>query len=134
MAGYLYIVGKFLDPRKETPVSSVTRDDCLSWLREGNRSPSTFNSYLASLHTFFKWCVDAGKIRKAPTATIERIDKRRMPNHDQSPVILNPSQVARLLKATLEKQPGLIPYVTIGLFGGLRPDSEASRLNELFSV
>jgi integrase len=128
MEGYRYIVGKFLDPRKDVPVSSVTRDDCMNWLTDGNRSPSTFNSYLASLHTFFKWCADTGKIKKAPTATIEKINKRRMPNHDQAPVFLSLIQVGRLLKATLEKQPGLIPYVTVGLFGGLRPDSEASKL------
>src|SRR5581483_9282 len=34
-----------------------------------------------------------------------------------------------LLRATLERDSGLVPYVAVGLFGGLRPEREAGKLS-----
>jgi hypothetical protein len=74
------------------------------------------------------WCETTGKITKVHTSTIRKIDKRQMPNADQSPIILNLVQTGRLLKAALDKDPGLIPYIAAGLFDGLRPNCEANKL------
>jgi integrase len=72
--------------------------------------------------------VDTKKIIESPTATIRKIKRERLPSFDKPPVTLTLLQTAKLLQATLQLEPGLIPYVAAGLFGGLRPDKEAARL------
>ena len=128
MSGYTSNVGRFVTERATAPLVSITRDEVSAWLANPEWSPNTYNSYLTSLNTFFKWCADTGKIVKAPTATLKKIKRSAMPNHDQSPVILDADKAKRLLRATMTRDPGLLPYVVTGLFGGLRPESEAEKL------
>ena len=67
---------------------------------------------------------------KSPTATIQLIDESRMPDLDTPPLILNVAQCEALLRATLERDRGLVPYIATGLFAGLRPNREAAGLLE----
>jgi hypothetical protein len=81
-----------------------------------------------SLATFFRWAVHVGHIVKAPTDSIDPIDEMRMPDLDEPPAILSVSQCRETLQAALRIDPGLVPYVAVGLFAGLRPDREAAKL------
>lgn len=128
MRAYKSNVGRFIANREDALILNVKREDVLRWLTRPDWGPSTFNTYLTSLNSFFLWCVKTKKLKESPSATIRKIKKERMPSFDKPPVILSLLQTARLLKAALDLDPGLIPYIVVGLFGGLRPEKEAGRL------
>lgn len=127
-------VGRFVAARENAAVHTITRDDVMHWLQQpstahdGPFAPRTFNTYLTSLNTFFKWCATVGYITKAPTTSIPKIREKQMPDLDEPPVILSVDQVTRLLNAAMTTDRALIPYVAVGLFAGLRPEREARRL------
>lgn len=121
-------VGRFVTARPGRTLRSITREEVLKWLQREEWGPRTFNTYLASLNTFFRWCVKIKFLKESPAATIEKIDERRMPDLDEPPVILRVSQARRLLEVTWQLDRGLIPYVAVGLFAGLRPEREAGKL------
>ena len=123
-------VGRFIAGREGLLLRVVSREDVLSWLARDEWGPRTFNSYLISLKTFFNWCVNLGYILKSPTAAIQLIDESRMPDLDVPPVVLSVAQSEALLRATLERDRGLVPYIATGLFAGLRPNREAAGLLE----
>jgi len=51
------------------------------------------------------------------------------PKRDEcEPCVFAPDEVARLLSVSTEKDPKLLPYLTLGLFSGIRPE-EIMRLN-----
>lgn len=119
-------VGRFLKGRESSRLSDITRADVLEWLRNDHWGPRTFNTYRTSLHSFFLWSKKLGYLAEAPTATIDPIDERRMGDMDEPPAILSLRQSAALLAATLKVDKALVPYVTAGLFAGLRPEKEAA--------
>ena len=57
-------------------------------------------------------------ITKNPCQNIEITVERKLPS------ILSVDEVTRLITTTLKHDPELIPYLTVGIFGGLRPSSE----------
>lgn len=121
-------VGRFISGREAQKLSAVTRADVLEWAQNPEWGPRTFNSYLTSVKTFFRWAVAAEHLPKSPAATIGKIGARQMPDLDVAPHILTNDQVARLLAVTLETDKGLVPYVATCVFAGLRPEREAGRL------
>jgi hypothetical protein len=121
-------VGRFVKGRELRPLRSIARDEVFSYLSRPEWGPRTFNTYLTSLNTFFIWCVNVELLMKSPSATINKIPERRMPDLDVAPAIIDLGQSETLLRATLQTDPGLIRYVAVGLFGGLRPEREAGKL------
>jgi integrase len=121
-------VGRFIQGRGKAALQSVTRDEVLTWLQRPAFAPRTFNTYRTSLGTFFRWCVDTDRLSKSPTAKIKAIDERQMPDLDVPPTILSVDQTKRLLKTALEIDKGLVVYIALGLFAGLRPEREAAQL------
>jgi integrase len=128
MRAYKSNVGRFVASREGVQLLTIKREEVLNWLTRPDWGPSTFNTYLTSLNSFFLWCVKTKKIKESPSATIRKIKRERMPSFDKPPVVLSLLQTARLLKAALDLDPGLIPYIVVGLFGGLRPEKESGRL------
>jgi integrase len=125
---YKHGLGRFVSGRETLPVAAVTHADVSEWLANPAWSPASFNAHLSGLHIFFEWCRKRKLIHESPTATIERIPKRRMPGQDDPPAILSVSQCRSLLVATRSNDAGLIPFVACGLFAGLRPEREAAML------
>jgi hypothetical protein len=121
-------VGRFVSGREAAGLGSIRRDDLQTWLQRPDWSPRTFNSYLTSLATFFRWAVAADLLSKSPAASLRKISFRQMPDIDEAPAVLSVAQCRSLLEATLNKDPGLAPYVAVCLFGGLRPEREAGGL------
>jgi integrase len=121
-------VGRFVDTRKLLPIARICRDDIVKWLLRPVWGPRTYNSYLTSIKTFFNWCVSAELMMKSPAASLNKIGKKQMPDLDEPPAVLHLEQCRRLLQAALISDPGLIPYVAVGIFGGLRPMKEAGKL------
>lgn len=121
-------VGRFVSGREQAGLGSIRRDDLQTWLQRPDWSPRTFNTYLTSLATFFRWAVAADLLAKSPAASLHKIGFRQMPDIDEAPAILSVAQCASLLEATLRLDPGLAAYVSVCLFGGLRPEREAGAL------
>jgi len=122
------IVGQFIQPRSATFVSTITRQDILDFLRP--YKDESFNTYRNGLSVFFNWCVSPMKFaEESPVASIPTIDRRRMAHADTPPGVLPYDACKALLKATLEHDPGLIRYVAVCLFAGLRPEREAVELH-----
>lgn len=121
-------VGRFVDKYGTRQLRSIDRADALDFLKPYEKSPRTWNSYLTSLKTFFRYSVTLGHLAQSPLATISKIDERRMDDLDKEPAILSFDQCKTLLKATLDNHKELAPYVALCLFGGLRPEREAGRI------
>jgi integrase len=126
LSAYRSNVGRFVRGRAALPVAQVSRDMVLAWLAPF--ADNTFNSYLTSLNTFFIWCAQLGWLAKAPTATIKKIERRRMENAGAAPRIFTFDELKRLLAVTVALDPGLIRYVAVCTFAGLRPEREAAHL------
>lgn len=127
MAALKSNVGRFVSGREEIFVHAVKRDDVMDFLKP--YTDATFNSYLTSLNTFFLWCVKVEIIFKSPAEKISKIPKRRFENADVAPKTFTFDELKSLLKSTLETDPGLIRYVAVCNFAGLRPEKEAAKLS-----
>ena len=93
------------------------------WFRKCGWKRSTIDGVLAKIGLFFNWCVREKYISANPTKGVMR------PRRDESePCIFSPYEVARLLSVSCYKDPKLLPYLTLGLFAGVRPE-ETMRLN-----
>ena len=119
--------GAFIRGREGVMVSDVTREQVAEWLANPEWGPRTFNARCAGLRIFFNWCCQRQYISVSPVAGVERIPERRMPDLDTAPAILTVDQCQALLRATLTRDKGMVPYVALALFAGLRPEREAAR-------
>lgn len=120
-------VGRFVKTCSGRNLVEVKHSDVMAWL-EG-RKGRTFNSYLTSLNTFFRWCVKMKLLKENPAGTIDKINTRRMADLDEPPAVLTLDQCKRLLVATLKHDKGLVRYVSTCLLAGLRPEREAAKLD-----
>ncbi|MFZ3377355.1 MAG: tyrosine-type recombinase/integrase [Chthoniobacterales bacterium] len=94
---------KFLDHLNSRPVSEQTKKNIRS-----------------SFSKFVNWCVDRGHIDRSPLTRASKIKVKR-----GDVQILSVDEAAQLLAAARGE---MIPYVSIGLFAGLRP-TEIQRLD-----
>jgi len=127
LAGIRTVVGRFVKPRAAQFVTQVTRQNVVDFLKP--YTDITFNAYRRYLHMFFKWCVKLHFGDENPVATVEKIDRRRLAGYDKAPGVLHYDDCQTLLKATLETDPGLLRYIAVCLFAGLRPRREAAELH-----
>jgi site-specific recombinase XerD len=109
---YLRTIGERFGNR---PISEVRSGEIEEWLAESDWSKRTRNNYVSTLSTLFIFASDRDYCLGNPAEKIPRaiLD-------DSASGILTVEQVAKLLKATREEDPGMLAYVAIGLFAGLR--------------
>lgn len=106
-------------------VSEMTPDfveDFLSKLKVGAEGKDT---YRRAISRFCSWCIERPRRWLVTNPCREvKIQKGEKP----APAVLSIKDCKALLKAAVKHEKGiLVPYVAVGLFGGLRP-FEASRL------
>ena len=123
---YRSTIGRFIEVAgRGRAIGTVTRDDVLSWVNLFEQ-PSTRNSYLTSIKSFFRWAHERAEIIASdPAAKVDKIGKRQIPK--VAPCILTAEMVQRLLDAATRLAPDLVPVLALGLFAGARPD-EALKL------
>ena len=93
------------------------------WFRNRGWKRSTVDGVIAKIGPFFTWCLRENYITTNPVKSVMR------PKRDEcEPCVFAPDEVARLLSVSTEKDPKLLPYLTLGLFSGIRPE-EIMRLN-----
>lgn len=98
------------------PIAHITVAVLEEWLRSKKFTMVTRRSVMRHLGAFFQWAVKRRFMAENPVMIME------VPRLDKKPITyLTPKEVEQLLRATVKKDPELIPYVAIGLFAGLRP-------------
>ena len=97
------------------PISEVRSGEIEEWLVESEWSKRTRNNYVSTLSTLFIFASDRDYCLGNPAEKIPRaiLD-------DSAPGILTVEEVAKLPKVTRDEDPGMLAYVAIGLFAGLR--------------
>jgi len=128
-------VGRFVRTCAGRKMTALCHQDVTDWLEQFHPTshptshPRTYNAYLTSLNTFFRWCIRKKFLSESPAASVLKINERRIADMDQEPHVLTGEQCKALLVATRATDAGLLPYVGLCLFAGLRPEREAAKLN-----
>ena len=105
----------------ETPVGAVTAAHISQAV--GYRIGRARNNIIRHLATFFRWAIRAGACGSNPALAVPRARVSEPPRG-----ILTVAQAEALLRRAEKERPGLIPYLALGLFGGIRP-AELLRLD-----
>jgi len=106
----------FAAGREKTDVQDLTTQGIENWLNEQRYGSTSRHNYLTSLTVLLNFAMKREYLLSNPAAAIDR------PFSDQGmPCIFSPSEVRALLDAAIEKRPAMLPYLTIGLFAGIRP-------------
>ena len=106
-----------------TPCREVTSTMMEEWFAKRNWKRSTIDGVIAKVGPFFTWCVREGYCEGNPCKAVKR------PRADQDPPrIFTPQEAEKLLQAAFKDDKGLIPFLAIGLFAGIRP-MEIQRLS-----
>ncbi len=110
-------VGAFINGHRDKQVNEVTDQELQSFLHKPALSAVSVNTYRRALLGFFNWCKKQNYRLDNPVEKIEiiKVDQKL-------PEIFSLKQVTQLINEAAKIEEGtLIPYITIGLFAGLRP-------------
>ena len=102
----------------------VSSSQLEEWFHTRNWKRSTIDGVLAKIGPFFSWCIRENYSENNPCKAVKR------PRSDDSPPsIFTPHESRKLLLTAFKTDPGMIPYLAIGLFAGVRP-LEIQRLQQ----
>ena len=102
----------------------VSSSQLEEWFHTRNWKRSTIDGVLAKIGPFFSWCIRENYCENNPCKAVKR------PRSDDSPPsIFTPPEAQKLLLTAFKTDPGMIPYLAIGLFAGVRP-LEIQRLQQ----
>jgi len=106
----------------DTSVAAVDWKQCDQWLSQGGWSGQTLKNYQTILHTLFEDCVKKRARASNPVAALSSpsVELKR-------PLVLNVAQCEALLCLTMQGDCGLLTYLALALFCGVRP-AEIGRL------
>jgi integrase len=111
----------FARAREDKLADGVTPAEIEEWLHGHNWKPATKQGYLKDLRTLFSFALRKGYVTSNPALAVE------MPqSENKAPGILTVSECRALMERVI-RDPGMIPYFALCLFGGIRP-SEVRRL------
>lgn len=106
-------------------ISAVTAGDVEGYIASVRGSPRTKNNVTATLKTLFTWAQRHGHLRADRPPVTDALSKMRLAN--PTPEIFTPAEMAKLLAAARDHEPGMLPFLAIGGFAGLR-SAEIARL------
>jgi integrase len=105
---------------QQTPVHEIAADQIDVWLRRLEGGPVNRNNYRRLLSVLFSFAVKRRYALKNPVADVEVANVEVI-----KPGILTAEEARALLEAAT---PDFVPVIALGLFAGLRPESEIWRL------
>jgi integrase len=108
---------------RDLEIGKVEASHIEQWLMSNGWSARTRKGYLTDLRTLFSFALKRHYCISNPALAVEAPILE-----DRPPGILNVAQVQILLAHALERDPALIPFIAVQVFGGLRP-IEAERLD-----
>ena len=88
------------------------------WFQSRNWKRSTVDGVIAKkIGPFFSWCIREFFLLENPVKSIV------LPKHKEVMIcIFTPSEVERLMCTAQKHDPGMITYLALGIFAGIRPD------------
>tara|TARA_R100001126_G_scaffold73058_1_gene42704 strand:- start:1027 stop:2214 length:1188 start_codon:yes stop_codon:yes gene_type:complete len=105
---------------EDLPLRQYTRDDIMEFCQAGELSTSSRHGNLTRLGTFFNWAMRRGYVFSNPCKKIKKkADLGVVP--PRSITFFKYDEVERLMNTALETDPGMIPYLTLAIFCGIRP-------------
>lgn len=104
----------FAKGREDLPVSRVTTADLDRWFAERAEKPLTRASNIGRLRSLFSFCRRREWLLKNPCDGLEAVRLDTTP-----PRVLTPAEVRTLFDACPKQ---LLPYLTLAVFAGIRPD------------
>lgn len=103
---------------KDCLIHEITQKQVDDWIFGRELAMWTRRGYLTSLKTFFDWCKRQLYCIESPCHGIERVELQ-----NKAPGILTVKQCGALLEAAKKPEhKQLIPYLTLALFCGIRPE------------
>ncbi len=103
----------------------LTSRDVQAWITANDWQPKTRRNYLGDVSAMFEWAMLPTQrfARMNPCTGIEREPKKRR----GKTASLSTEQAEQLLRAAHAKEDWrILAYLTVSLFGGLRPEAEAA--------
>ena len=117
-SGKKSVLAQFCSAFGEIPASRVRLEDVEDYL---DKIPHTItrNNHIRILRTFFKWA--AGRknrfVRQSPLISLQT-----EPEESSLPVFIPLEKVRALFDAAVRTDSGMIPFLALGFFAGIRPD------------
>jgi integrase len=123
VADYKFVFNRFNRSYGERMAHDVHAQDVEHWLDGNTKSLATRRIYMKFLNTLFAYALKRGYVAMNPMEGLEMPQVLLKP-----PAIFTVEQAISLLQAVVERpELELLPYISIGLFAGLRP-TEMTRL------
>ena len=99
-------------------VAEISRDDIEDCLKDA--APTYRNAMLREIRSVLNWCMSGARkwLTENPANDCEFAAVER----SKEVQIYTPSEIKKLMRATVEKHPDLVPAVAIMTFAGVRPD------------
>lgn len=115
-------VGRFAEAYPTLATTVLTSEHLSVWMATHQWGAVSRNAYLTCMATFCRWCIGKRYMTTLPTDAIPRaiVEEREVE-------ILTPAQAQSLIRAAESVDAGLVAYVALGLFAGIRP-TELTRL------
>ncbi|MDD5141513.1 MAG: tyrosine-type recombinase/integrase [Verrucomicrobiales bacterium] len=108
---------KFASGREEMFIDRITVADIEQWFDKRGEALSTRRSNLGRLSAMFDVCWRRGYTKENICLKITPPKLDEVP-----PAILTPKQAAALLKNCKAQSPKMLPWLTLGMFAGIRPE------------
>jgi integrase len=116
--------GQFTQSFGARLVHTITPQEVRDWVAQHEQwSPKTRRNKLLELSVLFHHAVDEGLANSNPVARIKKPGRHNDTEveEDTPPCVLTPQQLKLLLRAALDIDPELVPYITVCTFAGVRP-------------
>lgn len=114
--------------RKPGFLHDVKTEDFDKYLKSFGWAKRTRDNERAILITFSRWAQDNGYLSKSGKVPVAMVPKAVKKGEIGDIAIFDISTIERLLRAVEAERPDLVPYCSIALFAGVRPDGELMKL------
>ena len=132
----------WLPTKKQEAIHTITREDIARFVESCKLSPVGERNMVRGLSSLFSWAEREKLISENPTQAWNFSEAKKSLARDREPRVLTISEAEKILRLAVQGsklpmrvggqevvvEPGeMVPYITIGMFGGLRP-FEARRI------
>jgi integrase len=106
----------FAHDRQNKHLDEITAPEIGQWLGAYGWTPVTRAGNLEALTVLFSWGIKRGYLTANPCSKVERIAVDW-----KAPAIFTPDECARLMRSAEDHDAGMLAFLALGLFAGIRP-------------
>ena len=111
------ILAGFARGRESVRLADVTTADLREFLDPAKYQPATLHGMRRRLATFFAWCLTQELLERDPIAKLDQVRVAPV-----APKILSVDESERLMHTAQAQEPGLVRFLALALFLGIRPE------------